>query len=148
MPTRSLSIEDRKLDTGVQITALGDGSYSDIDLSFKKRRNGDIFKKTDANAVKQAVKNLILTNHYEKPFIPFFGANIRDMLFELGDPFTEFETKQRIKLAIENYEPRAEIIDISCSLVDYANSLDISITFRILNTNEIITLETEISRLR
>jgi len=148
MPTRSLSIEDRKLDTGAKITASSDRFYSDIDLSFKKKKNGDIFKKTDANAVKQAVKNLILTNHYEKPFSPFFGSNIRDMLFELGDQFLDFEIKQKIKQAIKNYEPRAEVLDISTNYRDYANSLDVSITFLILSTNETITLETEISRLR
>jgi len=148
MPTRSLSIEDRKLDTGAKITASSDRFYSDIDLSFKKKRNGDIFKKTDANAVKQAVKNLILTNHYEKPFSPFFGCNIRDMLFELGDQFLDFEIKQKIKLAIRNYEPRADVLDVSTNYRDYANSLDVSITFLILSTNETITLETEISRLR
>ena len=148
MPTRSLSIEDRKLDTGAKITASSDRFYSDIDLSFKKKKNGDIFKKTDANAVKQAVKNLILTNHYEKPFSPFFGGNIRYMLFVLGDQFLDFEIKQKIKQAIKNYEPRAEVLDISTNYRDYANSLDVSITFLILSTNETITLETEISRLR
>ena len=148
MPTRSLSIEDRKLDTGAKITASSDRFYSDIDLSFKKKKNGDIFKKTDANAVKQAVKNLILTNHYEKPFSPFFGGNIRYMLFVLGDQFLDFEIKQKIKQAIKNYEPRAEVLDISTNYRDYANSLDVSITFLILSTNETVTLETEISRLR
>ena len=122
MPSRSLSIEDRKLDAGVKIVAPSSRIYSDIDLLFKNKKNGDIFKKTDANAVKQAVKNLILTNHFEKPFIPFFGGSIRDMLFELGDEFLDFEVEQRIKLAIENYEPRAEVIDVSSTYRDYANS--------------------------
>ena len=148
MPSRSLSIEDRKLDAGVKIVASSSRIYSDIDLAFKKKKNGDIFKKTDANAVKQAVKNLILTNHYEKPFVPFFGGSVRDMLFELGDQFLDFEIKQKIKQAIKNYEPRAEVLDISTNYRDYANSLDVSITFLILSTNETITLETEISRLR
>ena len=127
------------------------GNQTIKDLHYRKRmkkKNGDIFKKTDANAVKQAVKNLILTNHYEKPFSPFFGGNIRDMLFELGDQFLDFEVEQRIKVAIENYEPRAEVINVSTSYRDYANSLDVSITFVVLSTNETITLETEISRLR
>ena len=56
--------------------------------------------------------------------------------------------KQKIKQAIKNYEPRAEVLDISTNYIDYANSLDVSITFLILSTNETITLETEISRLR
>jgi len=58
--------------------------YKDIDLTFAAKPSGEIFKKTDAAAVKQAVKNLMLTNHFEKPFQPTFGANLRDLLFELS----------------------------------------------------------------
>ena len=63
--------------------------YKDIDLTFAAKPSGEIFKKTDAAAVKQAVKNLMLTNYFEKPFQPLFGANLRDMLFDLADEESE-----------------------------------------------------------
>ena len=70
MPSRSFAIEDRKLSSATAVTAIVGMNYSDIDLSFNKKKNGDIFKKTESAAVKQAVKNLILTSPGDKPFNP------------------------------------------------------------------------------
>ena len=111
MSVRALSIEDTNLNKVAKITATSPGKYSDIDLSFVKRKDGDIFKKRDANAVKQAVKNLIMTNQFEKPFMPYFGANIQDLLFELSSDFLSHNIETQIVRAIENYEPRIKIKD-------------------------------------
>lgn len=148
MVTKSLSIEDRNLSNGGRIVAVGQKRYSDLDLSFVKKKNGDIFKKNDAAAVKQAIKNLILTNYFEKPFEPYFGANLRGLLFELASDFIENDTEEEIRKAIENYEPRARVINVSSIFTESNNSLDVSLVFQIINTGEIVTIETEISRLR
>lgn len=148
MVTRSLSIEDRFLQGSTKITAIGQRKYSDIDLSFAKKRNGDIFTKTDVSAVKQAVKNLILTNRYEKPFNPFFGTNIRGLLFELASEFITYDIKEEIQRAVEVYEPRIRVIDVTSEFTDNSNLLDVRLTFQVINTGEIVTIETEISRLR
>ena len=51
--------------------------HVDIDLNFTpKATSGDIFKKTQLSAVKQSIKNLLMTNRLEKPFVANFGANI------------------------------------------------------------------------
>jgi len=148
MSVRALSIEDTNLNKVAKITATSPGKYSDIDLSFVKRKDGDIFKKRDANAVKQAVKNLIMTNQFEKPFMPYFGANIQDLLFELSNDFLSHNIETQIVRAIENYEPRARVLNVSSSFNDISNTLDVSITFQIISTDEIVVLETQISRLR
>lgn len=145
---RALSIEDANLGTAVKIVATGEGKYSDIDLSFKKKKDGDIFKKKEANAVKQSVKNLILTNRFEKPFMPYFGANIQDLLFELSTDFIDHNVEQQIKRAIQNYEPRARVLNVSSTFRDVSNTLDITLTFQVINTNETVVLQTQISRLR
>jgi len=79
---RVLAKEDGNLS---QSTLIGGRrkEYRDIDLSFTAKPNGEIFVKKEAAAVKQAVKNLILTDYFEKPFEPFYGGNIRALLFEL-----------------------------------------------------------------
>ena len=65
------------------------GLYSDIDLFFgKKTSNDDIQSITDIKAVKRSVRNLVLTNHYERPFHPEIGSGVRDMLFENMTPIT------------------------------------------------------------
>ena len=66
MPLRAFSIEDGNLGNKTITTARTVG-YQDIDLSFTKKPSGDIFKKSNAAAVKQAVRTLLLTNFAEKP---------------------------------------------------------------------------------
>lgn len=145
---RVLSTEDTNLSSSV-IKANQKINYRDVDLSFEIKPSGDVYKKLDADAVKQSVKNLISTNFYEKPFDPFFGANITDLLFELADEFTAIEAEKNIRDAISYYEPRVEIVSISSNINQLqANTLDVSLTFRIINTIQEISIKTTLSRLR
>jgi len=145
MATKIFSQEDGNLDAA-SIVVTRDMIYKDIDLSFNKRTTGDIYKKTEAAAVKQAIKTLISTNRFDKPFNPDFGADIRSMLFELANENSGTEIITRIKNAIQKYEPRAAAQEISVKVSNY-NSIDVSIIFQILNTDQIITYETTVSRL-
>lgn len=106
---RVLSTEDGNLQKSTLISSRT-VDYVDVDLSFNKKPAGDVYKKKDASSVKQAIKNLLLTNHYEKPFQPFFGANLRGLLFELADDQTESEVSVNIASAIQSYEPRVEVL--------------------------------------
>ena len=145
--TRSLSIEDANLGS-VSLVSARNVSYSDIDLSFAKKSNGDIFKKSEAAAVKQAVKTLLQTNFGEKPFNYFFGANIRALLFEPVSPETIDDIETNIVLAIQNFEPRAKLLDVQVLDEIDRNSINVSVRFQIVNTEEIVELETAFSRLR
>ena len=78
---KAFSVEDGNQDTST-LRSRRNREYSDIDLSFLKSASGDVFKKTSAAAVKQSVKNLLMTNWGEKPFRPVFGGNLNDLLFE------------------------------------------------------------------
>ena len=80
MPTRAFSIEDGNIGNKTINTARN-SFFSDIDLTFAKKGSGDVFKKQHAAAVKQAVRNLLLTNFSEKPFLPRFGGDLNSMLF-------------------------------------------------------------------
>jgi phage baseplate assembly protein W len=148
--TRALSIEDGDL-SKVTIAATRNRSYVDIDLSFdKKPTSGEIYKKTNAAAVKQAVKTLLLTNRNEKPFQPYFGANLNNYLFELAEAGSEREIESEIRNAIEVYEPRVDagsLVVRAKVLPDY-NSLDVTIIFKIINTNERVEFTTVLNRLR
>ena len=123
-------------------------AYVDIDLSFSAKPSGEIFKKQESAAVKQAVKNLISTNYNEKPFKPRFGGNIRDLLFDLADEFTESDAENRIRFAISSYEPRAEIISVLAVSRPERNDLAVTVTFKVINTNEIVELNSTLARLR
>lgn len=144
--TRAFSIEDGNLQSSI----LGSRSknYSDIDLAFTVKNDNDVYKKTDANAVRQSVKNIILTSYHEKPFNPTFGTDIRDMLFELLDQPLVNDIDFKIKAAITNFEPRANIEHIEVASLPDSNALHVTILFSIRNTTEVVTLETTITRLR
>ena len=145
--TRVLAKEDGNLS---QSTLIGGRrkEYRDIDLSFTAKPNGEIFVKKEAAAVKQAVKNLILTDYFEKPFEPFYGGNIRALLFELADDDVEEETRENIIRAINAYEPRAIVREVSVSYQEERNSISIYIEFQVINTEEVVSFTTSLSRLR
>jgi len=143
---RVLSKEDGNLE--VSIVTSRDKVYSDIDLSFTAKPNGEIYKKKDAAAVKQAIKNLILTDHFEKPFLPFYGGNIRALLFELAYDDIDEDVRSNIQYAIEKYEPRARIINIDVTAQPDYNNLSVTIEFQVVNSDEIVTFTTSVSRLR
>lgn len=144
---RVLSREDGTLDASTLVTSRT-RLYRDIDLTFEAKPNGDIYIKKDAGAVKQAVKNLIQTNYFEKPFQPFFGADIRSLLFELAIDETGDEIRDRIIRAIEQYEPRAQIIDVIVVAQPNNNSIKVTIEFQVINSEEVVIFTTFISRLR
>jgi phage baseplate assembly protein W len=144
---RVLSTEDGNLQKSTLISSRA-VYYLDIDLTFAKRPSGDIYKKKDAAAVKQSIKNLLLTDFYEKPFQPFFGGNLRAMLFELADEDTEDEVEENIRNAINKYEPRAEILTISVNVLPDQNDMRVSVYFKIISTQETVTFTTNLSRLR
>ena len=144
---RVLSTEDGNLQKSVLISSRS-VDYVDIDLAFANRPSGAVYKKRDAAAVKQSIKNILLTNHYEKPFQPFFGSNLRGMLFELADNLSTSEVKSNIITAIKSYEPRVEILNLDVNIIPDQNDMRISIVFKIISIEEIVTFTTNLSRLR
>ena len=122
--------------------------YKDIDMTFAVRPSGEIFKKTDAAAVKQAVKNLMLTNHFEKPFQPRFGGNLRALLFDLADDDAEEDIEERCKNAINVFEPRARALNVNAIAKPDRNSIAVVIEFQIINTDELVKFTSTLARLR
>jgi phage baseplate assembly protein W len=147
---RALSTEDTGLDT-VTLATTRNRKYIDFDIAFTpKPVSGDLYKKTEAAAVKQAVKNLLLTNFGERPFQPYFGGNITRYLFELTDDMIEARIKKRIQSAIKAYEPRVDFntLVVKTNIQPDSNSIEVTVVFRVINSLEEITLTTSINRLR
>lgn len=144
---RALSIEDRNLESSTLVTAR-DRVYRDLDLSFEARPSGDLYIKKDAAAVKQAIKTLILTNRFERPFQPNLGADLSQLLFELNNTDIAQDIKEQIKAAIQTYEPRAEVLGIQTTPLVDTNEVQVTIVFNLVNTEEQVTLTVNVSRLR
>lgn len=147
MATRVFATEDGNLTSSIVTSRKK--IYSDIDLTFSKRPSGDIYKKSDAAAVKQAVKNLLLTNNYEKPFNPTYGGNLQGLLFELvDDPVVLYDLRENIIEQIETFEPRAKVNNIEVNDQADNNAISVAVYFTVISTNEQVNVQTNISRLR
>ena len=124
--------------------------YRDLDLFFS-RKNGtnDIEKITDIEAVKRSVRNLVLTNFYEKPFHPEIGSGIRDMLFENMTPITAVVLARKVEDVIENFEPRARLIGVRALPNLDRNEYEVTIEFFVVNTpTELVDLTVFLEVLR
>ena len=124
--------------------------YSDLDLFFsKKATSNDISKVTDIQAVKRSIRNLILTDHYEKPFHPEIGSGIRGLLFELMSPLTANVLAKVVEDVIENYEPRAKLMGVTVYPDMDRNAYEVTIEFYVINTpTELVELTVMLERLR
>lgn len=123
--------------------------FSDIDLSFQKHpATRDIFAKYDDNAIKNSIKNLILTRHYERPFHSEIGSNANNMLFELAYPAAAAIMRQEITDVINNFEPRVEILNVEVEFKEDSYEAFVRITFRVRNTQSPITVEFTLDRTR
>jgi len=124
--------------------------YKDLDLFFgKKSSSKDISKVNGIQAVKRSVRNLILTNIYEKPFHPEIGSGIRDLLFEPLSPITAFVLSQKVEDVIENFEPRARLVGVRANPDLDRNAYEITIEFYVQNApTELVDTTVLLERLR
>ena len=123
--------------------------YQDLNLDFQQNSaTKDIQKLTDIEAVKRSVRNLINLNHYEKPFHPEIGSNLRAMLFENMTPQMTHLIGKQIELLIANYEPRARLVAVR-TLPNYdRNAYAVTINFQVINSPEPVVVEQLLERLR
>ena len=124
--------------------------YTDLDLFFgKKSSNSDVQDITDVKAVKRSIRNLVLLNHYEKPFHPEIASGVRDMLFELMTPITASILARKIEDVIQNFEPRARLVGVTAIPLLDRNAYEVSIEFYVVNTpTELVDLSIMLERLR
>lgn len=127
-------------------------TFSDLDLNFIPLPNpggkGDVAKKFDENAMKQSVKNLVLTNHYEKPFHPEIGSQVQSLLFEPFSPLLQAMMERAITNTILNFEPRVNLRRVQVNLNPDNYSAYISIEFTIINTQRPLTVDFTLQRTR
>lgn len=124
--------------------------YKDLDLNFKLvNSTKDVNRVTDVLAVKRSVRNLVLTNHFEKPFHPEIGSGVRDILFEPMTPITASILATAVEDVIENYEPRARLIGVRAFPNLDQNAYNVTVEFFVVNApTEVITLDVMLEVLR
>ena len=123
----------------------------DFDLSFRRHPStGKLLMKKGDEVVKQGLKNLVLTNRYERPFRPEYGGDVRKRLFDNFDSIYYQDYEAQITTAIKNYEPRAVIGPYSIVVAENrdSNQLNVSISFRNAITLNDVTLDVNLNRIR
>lgn len=128
---------------------MAKNQYIDLDLKFGVHPvKKDISRLIDDNAVKQALKNLLYTNYYERPFQPNFGCGVHSLLFEPMMPSTTIAIEKAIREAIANYEPRVDIRSLKVDPNYGLNAYNITLIFTILDKENPIQLNIIMERLR
>ena len=123
--------------------------FKDLNLDFQQNTaTKDIQKLTDVEAVKRSVRNLISTNHYEKPFHPEIGSNLRAMLFELMSPQMNHVISKQIENLINNYEPRCRLVQVHTQPMFERNGYSVQISFYVQNQTDPVIVESFLERLR
>ena len=127
--------------------------YKDLSLFFTPNPvSGDVTMVTDVQDIKRSVRNLIMTNRFEKPFHPEVASHVRDLLFEPFSPVTINLLRNRIETVLTNYEPRVTLTDVQVEDPDFQkmdnNELNVRIFFTLKNDPEIQTVDVLLERLR
>ena len=117
------------------------------DLALLPGRN-DIARRVNENSVKEAIKNILLTNRGERLFQPLVGSDIQSMLFENATPVTSILIRDRIESALQAYEPRCGIIDVEVIGDIDSNTIRINVVFYVINSETPQTLSIDIDRVR
>lgn len=124
-------------------------TYKDLDLNFKPHPvTKDVIKRTGNAAIIGALRNLILTNLYEKPFQPTFGSRIRGLLFEDVSFITANVMESEIRGVIANFEPRIGVDAIKVQANPEQNRYDVTLRFYVNNLEAPITINFFLEKVR
>lgn len=116
---------------------MADNDNIDVDLNFAIHPvRKDISKRVDSDAIKQSMRNIILTRYFERPFNPEFGCGIYDFLFENITPITILNMENAVRQALLNWEPRVEIIDVNIDAKPDQNEVEIQILYAELDREQ------------
>lgn len=118
----------------------------DFDLQFRRHPStGKLLMKKDDDSVKQALKNLILTDRYERPFRPNYGGDVRKRLFDLHTSVTRADYENLIETAIKNYEPRALLYNSSVGIIENPDSNEMTVSIRFKNQSTLNDLQLDVN---
>jgi len=124
-------------------------NYTDIDMDFTRHPiTHDVSKKVGIDSIKQAMRNIILTNFYDRPFKSYIGSNVNKLLFENTDSTTARLLSQNIELALQNFEPRVTILQILINVQDDSNEIKIEIQFTVQNVPQPLSTIIFLQRVR
>lgn len=131
----------------IQISRTPD--YSDLDLDFIPHpTTKDVVKKTGQDAIKRSLRNLILTNFYDRPFRSYLGSNAQRLLFETANPIVANLLKDAILEVVRNYEPRIDVQGLNVNFDYDNNGYNVTLQYSVKNRPEPVLVTIFLERLR
>ena len=122
-------------------------AFTDIPVGFTKNPfTKDVQPTKNDQAIKQSVKNIVLTTPGEKPFNPTVGCRVREMLFEPLDAFVADAIQDEIINTINQNEPRVVLQDVQVMPVNTGNKLNVYIEYKIVGVPIVETIEFVLQR--
>jgi phage baseplate assembly protein W len=123
--------------------------YSDLDLNFLPHpTTKDVLKLTGEDAIKRSVRNLILTNFYDRPFRSGIGSNVQKLLFDNITPLTANYLIDAINEVLRNYEPRITVTQVKVTVSQDNNGFDVRLSYIIINRNQPVTINLFLEKIR
>lgn len=122
--------------------------YIDLDLDFFRTTTGDVSVKKGDEAIKRSVRNLIMTNFFERPFRSYIGSNVRGLLFENLDDFTASRIKDAIFDTINNFETRVSLIEVDIKPDYDRNGFEVRLIYVIKNREQPVITSIFLERVR
>ena len=120
----------------------------DIDMNFGVNPlTKDLIIKRGRNAIKQSLKNIVLTSFYDRGFNVEFGANVYKQLFETDSLLTAKVIQTDIVNSIKNFEPDVELVGLPEVEISN-NTLLVNIRYVVFNTTDTQLLTVELHRVR
>jgi phage baseplate assembly protein W len=124
-------------------------TFSDLDFNFTPHPvTGDIVRRFDESAIRNSLKNLVMTSNYERPFHSEIGSPIKRLLFEPATPMLEVMLQRAISDTVNNFEPRVELLNVDVVVSEDTYEVYVTIEFQILNTTQPLTLDLTLERTR
>lgn len=124
-------------------------TFSDLDFNFLVHpRTKDVSTRYDEDAIKQSLRNLILTRNYERPFRSYLGSQVNALLFEPISPLLTSMLEKAISDVIQNFEPRVNLLNVVVQYSPQNNDVYVTISFKIRNTQTPMSINLMLERTR
>lgn len=124
-------------------------TFSDLDFNFLVHpRTKDVSTRYDEDAIKQSLRNLILTRNYERPFRSYLGSQVNALLFEPISPLLTSMLEKAISDVIQNFEPRVDLLSVAVQYSPQNNDVYVTISFKIRNTQTPMSVNLILERTR
>ena len=123
--------------------------YRDLSMLFDPHPvTGDVVTKTDSTAIKQSIRNLVLSMNYDYPFHPEKGCQIYNLLFDNVDSITLQIIRKSVIDVLNSYEPRVSIVDVIVEDLSTQNAVNVKVMYMIISSNVMEEVSVFVDRLR